>query len=297
MDLVVTLVAPGTLDPGLVAPLVKHLGAEHAERLSGSATDVFVSGDLAAVRQATKDATCDLGIDALVQPAATRHKRLLLSDMDSTLIGQECIDELAERRGIKSDVAAITAQAMRGEIDFTASLTERVALLKGIPVEEIAHLLETTITLSPGAAQMVKGLKRHGVRTVLVSGGFTHFAEPIGRKLGIDSAHANTLLVADGLLTGELAAPILGVDAKRERLERECEALGISPFEAIALGDGANDLAMIAAAGLGVAYRAKPAVAAAADAEIRHSDLTTILYAMGLSGAAIDDTPASNSED
>jgi len=282
METVITLVAPGLLDPRAVARVVSLVGAGHAERLSDQATDIIASGPPAELRAAAAHGLADEAVDIIAQPLAGRRKRLLISDMDSTLIGQECIDELAAVHDLKPRVAAITERAMRGELDFAASLTERVALLKGIPERSIAALLAETITASPGAATMVATLKAEGVRTVLVSGGFTQFAEPIAARLGLDAAFANRLLIADGLLTGAVAEPILGADAKRERLLAECAALGIEASDAVALGDGANDLAMIGAAGLGLAYRAKPAVAAAADAEIRHADLTAVLYALGL---------------
>ncbi|WMS41622.1 phosphoserine phosphatase SerB [Acuticoccus sp. MNP-M23] len=281
MDIVITLVAPGLLDPRAVARVVSTLGADHAERLSDQATDIFASGLPGQLRAAAASALADEAVDIIAQPVAGRRKRLLISDMDSTLIGQECIDELAAVHHLKPKVAAITERAMRGELDFAASLVERVALLKDIPEASIERLLAETITPSPGAATMVATLKANGVRTVLVSGGFTQFAEPVAERLGLDAMFANRLLVADGKLTGAVADPILGADAKRERLLAECDALGIAAPDAMALGDGANDLAMIGAAGLGVAYRAKPAVAAAADAEICHADLTAVLYAMG----------------
>ncbi len=233
------------------------------------------------LRRTAASALADDAVDIIAQPVEGRRKKLLISDMDSTLIGQECIDELAAVHDLKPRVSAITERAMRGELDFAASLTERVALLKDIPAASIERLLAETITASPGAATMVATLKAQGVRTVLVSGGFKQFAGPIAERLGIDAMYANELLVVDGLLTGRVAEPILGADAKRERLLAECEALGIGPEDAVALGDGANDLAMIGAAGLGLAYRAKPAVAAAADAEIAHADLTAVLYAFG----------------
>jgi phosphoserine phosphatase len=280
MHLVVTLASPGPLDPARVAAIVHTLGANRADRLGTTAADVFVTGDLGATRAAV--APLAEGIDAIVQPVAGRRKRLLVSDMDSTLIGQECIDELAAVHDLKPRVAAITERAMRGELDFAAALTERVALLAGIPEPSIARLLETTITATPGAATLVATCRAHGIRTVLVSGGFVQFARPVAARLGIDATFANDLLIADGVLTGRVADPILGADAKRERLLAECTALGIAPAEAIALGDGANDLPMLDAAGLGLGYRAKPAVAERADGVIAHTDLTTALLAMGI---------------
>ncbi|WP_108658395.1 phosphoserine phosphatase SerB [Acuticoccus kandeliae] len=282
MELVVTLVAPLILDPAAVAPLVQALGAPHAERLGDRAADLFLDGDLAATRAAVKSLVEDAPFDAIVQPRAGRAKKLLISDMDSTMIGQECIDELAAVHHLKPRVAAITERAMRGELDFADALIERVGLLAGIPEASIEDLLARVITPSPGAATLIATCRAHNVRTVLVSGGFMQFAVPVAERLGIDAAFANRLIAADGLLTGRVVEPILGADAKRERLLSECEAMGIGPDEAIALGDGANDLPMLETAGLGLAYRAKPKVAAAADGLIRKTDLTTALFAMGL---------------
>ncbi|WP_075219834.1 phosphoserine phosphatase SerB [Acuticoccus yangtzensis] len=281
--IIVTLVAPGSLSPEYVASLVHHLGAHRADRLDAHASDVHVNGELGHVREAVFDhlAAAGVAVDAIVQPAETRAKRLLISDMDSTLIGQECIDELAAVHDLKPKVAAITERAMRGELDFADALTERVALLKGIPEASIEGLLADVISATPGAARLIEVAKANGIRTVLVSGGFLHFAEPVAERLGIDAAFANRLIAADGLLTGEVAAPILGADEKRIRLEAECAALGVDPSAAIALGDGANDLAMIKAAGLGIAYRPKPVLAAVAGGVLRHTDLTSALYAMG----------------
>ncbi|MCF3933808.1 phosphoserine phosphatase SerB [Acuticoccus sp. M5D2P5] len=282
MELVITLVAPVSLDPTRVASFVKVFGADHAERLGDRATDIFVEADLAATREKVKTLVADEAFDAVVQPVASRAKKLLISDMDSTMIGQECIDELAAVHGLKPKVAAITERAMQGELDFADALRERVALLEGIPVASIEGLLARVITASPGAGTLIATCRAHGVRTVLVSGGFMQFAVPVAQRLGIDAAFANELIAADGVLTGRVAEPILGGDAKRERLFAECEAMGITPDDAIALGDGANDLPMLETAGLGLAYRAKPKVAAVADGLIRHSDLTTALFVMGI---------------
>ena len=292
--IVVTLVAPRPLPPEFVASLVHALGAHRADRRDAFATDIYVEGDREAIRQTVfarvgaADAMA-AGVDAVVQPAERRAKRLLISDMDSTLIGQECIDELAAVHDLKPQVAAITERAMRGELDFADALTERVALLKGIPEASIAELLERVIAPSPGAAELIAGAKAAGMRTVLVSGGFLHFTEPVAARLGIDAAFANRLIAVDGVLTGAVGQPILGADEKRVRLMAECEALGIGPEDAVAFGDGANDLAMIEAAGLGIAFRPKPILAAAADGVLRHCDLAAALYALGLAPAEGDD--------
>lgn len=282
MDLVVTLVAPEPLAPSRVAPVVQALAAGRAEKRGRHAVDLFVEGDLAVTRAAVKSALAGQTVDAVVQPAHGRAKRVLVCDMDSTIIRQECIDELAAVHGLKPEVAAITERAMRGEVDFAGALIERVALLAGIAEASIADLLERVIEPSPGAATLVATCRARGIRTVLVSGGFLQFAEPVAARLGFDAVYANRLLSADGILTGRVATPILGADAKRERLLSECAALGVPAEAAVAVGDGANDLAMIEAAGLGLAYRAKPKVAAAADGEIAHTDLTSVLLAIGI---------------
>lgn len=283
MDLVVTLVAPTPLDPTRVVPIVAALGADRVEKLGAHAMDLYLSGDLAATRVTVDRLAVATGIDAIAQPVEGRSRRLLVSDMDSTLIGQECIDELAAVHGVKPRVAAITARAMRGEIDFAAALVERVALLEGISGASIDDLLRTVIVATPGAETLAATCRAHGIRTVIVSGGFIEFAEPVRERIGFDAAFANRLSFRNGTLDGTVMQPVLGADAKRLRLLAECAALGIGADAAVALGDGANDLAMIEAAGLGIAFRAKPAVAAAADGEIRVTDLTTVLYALGIS--------------
>jgi phosphoserine phosphatase len=220
--------------------------------------------------------------DVIVQAAATRRKALFVADMDSTMIGQECIDELADLVGLRAHVAAITERAMRGEIDFEAALTERVALLKGIRVGVIAELIATRITPNPGARSLVATMRAHGAYTALVSGGFTLFTQPVAAMLGFQEVRANRLDIADGALTGQVVPPILGREAKRAALEDLRRDFALVPEATLAIGDGANDLDMLGAAGLGVAYRAKPRVAEAADARIDHADLTALLYAQGV---------------
>ena len=220
-------------------------------------------------------------IDLAVLPAGERRKRLFLADMDSTLIEQECIDELAAHIGLRAEVSAITERAMRGEIAFEPALRERVALLKGLPAGIADELLATRITLSPGARELVATMRANGTYCCLVSGGFTLFTAKIAELLGFHEHRANRLLVRDGCLTGEVEEPILGRDAKLAALV-ELRARFDLPHEAVlAVGDGANDLAMLGEAGLGVAYRAKPAIAAAAHARIDHGDLTALLYLQG----------------
>ena len=207
--------------------------------------------------------------------------RLFVADMDSTMIGVECIDELADYAGVKPKVAAITERAMRGELDFAAALAARVALLEGLPEATIALCLAERVRPNPGAGTLIATLAAHGIRTMLVSGGFTAFAEPVGEMLGFDRVCANVLEVDDSKLTGQVRAPILDAAAKRTALAAEAASRG-GAARAIAIGDGANDIAMVEAAGLGLAYRAKPALVAVADGAIAHGDLTTVLYALGL---------------
>ena len=221
-----------------------------------------------------------ISFDMCVQPSAGRKKSLLICDMDSTLIGQECIDELADFAGVKDHVSGITERAMRGELDFEAALTERVALLKGLDLSVLETCFKDRIILNNGAATLCRTMKANGAKTVIVSGGFTFFTERVAKACGFEAHHANTLLDDGEKLIGDVGRPILGRDAKRETLERYSDSLG-GPSAAIAIGDGANDLAMITAAGLGVAFYAKPAVAAAAHCAINHTDLTTALYFQG----------------
>jgi phosphoserine phosphatase len=223
----------------------------------------------------------DLPIDVVVQPRADRRKKLFLADMDSTMIGQECIDELADFAGLKAHVAKITERAMRGEIAFEPALRERVALLKGLPVSVVDETLKTRITLTPGGRELVGTMQANGAYTCLVSGGFTLFTEAIAALIGFQENRANTLLVDDGKFTGEVAEPIIGRDAKLATLVELRESFDLDNLVTLVVGDGANDLGMIEAAGLGVAYHAKPAVAAAASARIDYGDLTALLYAQG----------------
>jgi phosphoserine phosphatase len=223
-------------------------------------------------------------IDVVVQPHAHRRKKLFLADMDSTMIGQECIDELADHAGFKTRVAAITERAMRGEVEFEPALRERVALLKDLPQSVIDEVMETRIVLTPGGRALIATMRANGAYTCLVSGGFTLFTGRIGAMLGFDENRANTLVIdAGGRLTGRVGEPILGREAKLGTLHELRQRLRLLPEETMAIGDGANDIPMIEAAGLGVAYHAKPAVAAAAAARIDHGDLTALLYAQGYS--------------
>ncbi|MDV4156068.1 phosphoserine phosphatase SerB [Rhizobium brockwellii] len=220
-------------------------------------------------------------IDLVIQEQETRRKKLLIADMDSTMIGQECIDELAAEVGLKEKVATITARAMNGEIAFEPALRERVALLKGLPISVVDEVIAKRITLTPGGPELLATMKSKGHYTALVSGGFTVFTSRIAATLGFDENRANTLLEDGGILSGFVAEPILGKQAKVDALNEIAARLGISPAEAIAVGDGANDLGMLHLAGSGVALHAKPAVAAEAQMRINHGDLTALLYIQG----------------
>ena len=222
------------------------------------------------------------GCDVNVVPAAGRRKRLLIADMDSTIIGVECIDELADFAGVKAEVAGITEAAMRGELDFEGALVARVKLLAGLPVGVLEECYAERVRLNPGARTLVRTMAALGAATALVSGGFGFFAERVAAEAGFASAQANGLVVADGRLTGEVARPILGREAKLAALKAGAAAAGIGAAAVLAVGDGANDLDMVTAAGLGVAYHAKPLLAVAADARVERSDLTALLALQGI---------------
>jgi phosphoserine phosphatase len=229
-----------------------------------------------------RDIIGDAPVDVVIQPHEGRRKRLLVADMDSTMIGQECIDELADHAGFRGRVAAITERAMRGEIEFAPALRERVALLKGLPLTAIDTLIAERIRLTPGARTLVATMRANGACTCVVSGGFTAFTERLAAMIGFDEQRANTLLVdADGRLTGTVAEPILGREAKLEALTTLRDRFRLSREDTLAVGDGANDIPMIGAAGLGVAFHGKPALREAAAACIDHGDLTALLYAQG----------------
>jgi len=272
------------------APALDGATVEALRNAWGGGTAVWLAPDVAAEfplermpdnRWEVWEALQARGIDLAVQPAAGRRKRLLVADMDSTMIGQECIDELAAEAGVGAHVAGITARAMNGELDFEGALRERVALLAGLPEAAIAKVLAERITDAPGGATLVATMKAHGAHTLLVSGGFTAFTGPIARRLGFDEARGNTLLVEGGRLTGRVAEPILGRAAKMEALAETARRLGIGHDAVIAVGDGANDLGMLGMAGIGVALHAKPAVAAQCDIRVNHGDLTALLYLQG----------------
>jgi phosphoserine phosphatase len=288
MSLVATLIC-NPADPALDSTVVD--GARAVLPAPGQAQWLFDevavdipfwgSEDIGAIVSRLREARGDLPIDIVVQPQDFRRKKLFLADMDSTMIGQECIDELADFAGLKAHVAKITERAMRGEIEFEPALRERVALLKGMPVSVVDEVLAKRITATPGGRELVMTMRAHGAWTCLISGGFTLFTNAVAAMIGFQENRANELLAADGKLTGEVREPILGRAAKLATLVELRESFDLDEIDTLVVGDGANDLGMIQAAGLGVAYRAKPAVAAAAAARIDHGDLTALLYAQG----------------
>ncbi len=282
---VATLIAPTGLDDAAISKAADGLaicGATGWQWLNrGVAADIMFEADEGRAEAVLNDGRFS-ETDVIIQPAAHREKRLLVADMDSTMIQCECIDELADFAGLKAEVAAITEAAMRGELDFAAALDARVALLAGLDAGVIDRCLAERVRLTPGARTLVRTMRARGARCVLVSGGFTRFAEPVADQIGFDRAIANELQIADGRLTGAVARPIVDAATKLATLWAEAGALGLNPAQTLAVGDGANDLPMIRAAGLGVAYRAKPIVAAAAAARIDHGDLTALLWAQGI---------------
>lgn len=266
--------AAQTLLPGAAAPVWL------ADRL---AADIPFTAANAALRALADQVRARLGapVDVVLQPATGRRKKLYLTDMDSTVIEQECIDELADFAGLKEHVAKITERAMNGEIAFEPALRERVALLKGLPVSVVDEVLEKRITLMPGGKTLVATLRAHGVHTCLVSGGFTLFTGRIAAMLGFDEHRGNVLVVENGQLAGRVEEPILGKEAKLETLKELTARLNLKPEDSLVSGDGANDMPMIEAAGLGIAFRAKPAVAAGAPVRVDRGDLTALLYVQG----------------
>lgn len=245
------------------------------------ALELPLSPDATGIEEALRRALGRRPVDVAVLPARGRRKRLLIADMDSTIIGQEVVDELAAVAGVGGAVSAITARAMRGELEFELALRERVALLAGLSETAIETVIGERITFTPGGRTLVATMKAHGAFAAIVSGGFDAFTGHVARALGFDSHEANRLLIADGRLTGRVAEPVLGQAAKVGALHRLTASLSIGPEDAIAVGDGANDIAMLGLAGLGVAFRGKPAVRAAADVNIDHADLTALLYLQG----------------
>ena len=266
-------------DAGPLAHEMRGLG-KAVWLLENRAFDIPVADDptiLAAARRIAGARAADINLVA----TAHRRKRLLVADMDSTIISCECLDELADMAGLKPQVAAITERAMRGEIEFAPALRERVALLKGLPLSALARVYDERVRLNPGARALLATMRAHGAKTLLVSGGFTFFTKRVAAAAGFDSEQANTLLDDGTKLLGAVGEPILGREAKLEALELATRSAGLDFADTLAVGDGANDLAMIKRAGLGVAYHAKPVVAEAASARIDHGDLTALLYLQG----------------
>ncbi|MGG7517554.1 phosphoserine phosphatase SerB [Allorhizobium undicola] len=287
MAFVATLIANPS-NPAITSDLAEQAAAAISASglywlADGVACDLAVQdgADLAACEEALRRVIAGEPIDLAIQNAEGRRKAFLIADMDSTMIGQECIDELAAEVGLKDKVSDITARAMNGEIAFEPALRERVALLKGLPIGVVDEVIAKRITLTPGGPELIATMKARGHYTALVSGGFTVFTARIAEKLGFHENRANILLEKDGHLTGEVAEPILGKQAKVDALLDITARLDISPEDCMAVGDGANDLGMLGIAGSGVALHAKPTVAAQAKIRIDHSDLTALLYLQG----------------
>ena len=282
---IVTLIAAGRLDDRLIDRALGLLREVDPEAAfwhwidEGDAADLRFTGELASARwalSALEDA------DVVVQEEEPRFRKLLVADMDSTMIGQECIDELADFVGLKREVAEITERAMQGKLDFKAALRERVALLSGLEEDAIARCLAERVVPNPGSATLVRTMRVGGAQTLLISGGFLSFAEPVGKMIGFDRVKANRLLFDGSQLNGKVGDPIVDAETKRASLIEAREQLGLRPEQIMAIGDGANDKLMVQEAGLGVAYRAKPTLAEVADARLDHHGLDALLWAQGI---------------
>lgn len=280
-----TLIAAGRLDDRLIdraLGLLREVDSKAAFGHwidEGDAADLNFSGDIASARwalSALEDA------DVVVQEEEPRFRKLLVADMDSTMIGQECIDELADFVGLKREVAEITERAMQGKLDFKAALRERVALLSGLEEDAIARCLAERVVPNPGSATLVRTMRVGGAHTLLISGGFLSFAEPVGKMIGFDRVKANRLLFDGTQLSGKVSDPIVDAETKRASLIEAREQLGLHRDQVMAIGDGANDKLMVQEAGLGIAYRAKPALAEVADARLDHHGLDALLWAQGI---------------
>ena len=282
---IATLIAAGRLDDRLIDRALGSLreidpkAAFSAWIDEGDAVDLRVIGDTQAIRWAL-DALD--GVDVFVQPEENRFKRLLVADMDSTIVGQECLDELADFAGLKREIAEITERAMQGKLDFKAALRERVALLSGLDEEAIGRCLAERVVPNPGAATLVRTMRVGGARAILVTGGFVSFADPIAKMLGFSAVRANRLLFDGRQLSGSVEDPIVDAQAKLDALIEAREELGLAREDVLAIGDGANDKLMVQEAGLGVGYRAKPALAEVADARLDHHGLDALLWAQGI---------------
>ncbi len=270
-----------TLDPALVDSLRNAWGGGDAQWLSPDEAAAFLLETLPDNQWDVWAEVQKLGVDLVILPIEGRRKAMLLADMDSTMIQQECIDELADVAGVGDRVKDITARAMNGELDFEAALRERVGLLKGLPEKVIAEVLSTRITYMPGGATLLATMKCNGAYAALVSGGFTAFTASVAAHLGFDENRANALLTKSGVLTGQVGMPILGQQAKVDALHDITTRLGLEPAQVLAVGDGANDLGMLHLAGMGVALHAKPIVAARCDVRVNFGDLTALLYLQG----------------
>ncbi len=284
--LIATLIAVDQLEKGELSSATDRLVSAGGqierigEIIDEKAADIYFDGDLTAARYALQPDSAE--IDYIVQSSENREKKLLISDMDSTMITVECIDELAGYAGIKDQIAEITERAMLGELDFEEALRGRVALLAGLDLSAIDKCLNEKVEIMPGATTLVQTMAARGAKTILVSGGFTRFADPVAKAIGFASAEANILAEADGRLTGNLDGPVVDAQRKAELLRHSAQSSGLILDQCMAVGDGANDIPMIALAGMGVAYHAKPKAAAAADAAIAYNDLTALLYIQGI---------------
>lgn len=283
---IATLIAKESLNERDIQSAISGLGASGAsiirqsDMIDAKALDIFFKGDPVKARAHLEQMEGD--VDVAVQPEANRVKKLLISDMDSTMITVECIDELADYAGIKSEIAAITERAMQGELDFEEALRSRVALLEGLDTAAIQLCLDERVKIMPGAETLVRTMAQSGASTILVSGGFTKFAKPVAQAIGFESFHANILGEDGSLLTGGLDGPIVDSSRKDELLQSGAQAASLSLELCMAVGDGANDIPMLQRAGLGIAYHAKPKAAQAADIAIKYNDLTALLYIQGI---------------
>ncbi|VAV91774.1 Phosphoserine phosphatase, partial [hydrothermal vent metagenome] len=282
LSIIANPVSP-VIDAGLKARVAGlAANAEPIELAAGIACDFYIPERDDAMLEAVRQMLAETPVDINIVARPHRRKRLLIADMDSTIIEQECIDEIADFAGLRKEISAITERAMLGELGFETALTERVAMLEGLDVSVLEETYAKHISLTPGARTLVQTMNKFGAVTALVSGGFTFFTERVAKAVGFKSAQANALLIEDGVLTGQVRQPILGRAAKQNALLRLAGRNHLRMEETLAVGDGANDLSMLERAGLGVAFRAKPAVAEAAAARIHHGDLTALLYLQGI---------------